>query len=278
MIKIVADSGCEINDALRSKVEINIEKAPLTLQLEDKVYIDDDNLDVSQYIDSMDKCETLAKTAAPSPEYYLNSFKEEGSIFAVTLSSKLSGSYASAMTAKQMYLDEIGKKIIHVFDSMSASVGETLIVLKINELAKKGVKDIEIIENVTKFIDNMNTYFILEKFDNLVKTGRMDPFVAKIASMLSINPICTAEKGAIKLYDKARGYKKAVKKLVDIMLKEGSDFENKVLGIAHCKAIEKATLLKEEVLKRVNFKEILIFETSGLCSTYARSGGIIIAF
>ncbi len=279
MVKIIADSGCEFNEEVKAKYNLEVERAPLTLQLGDEIYVDDQTLDVSSYIDACDKSSTLTKTAAPSPEHYLEGYKNDLSVFVITLSAKLSGSFSSAMAARQMYFDDIGKKLIHVFDSLSASVAETVIAIKINELAHNGFSDNEIIEQVTKFIENMRTYFILDKFDNLVKTGRMDPLVAKIASVLSIKPICTAENGEIKLYDKARGYKNSMKKLVDAILKDNFNFEERILGISHCRAFEKAQQLKEEVLKRgINFKDILIFEMTGLCSTYARSGGIIVSY
>ena len=278
MIKIVADSGCELPQELKNAHDPNVEIAPLTLQIGDDIYIDDENLDVDEYILAMENYSGAPKTAAPSPQSFIDRFAGKDSVFMVTLSSKLSGTYNSAMTAKNIYLEEGKAKFAHVFDSLSASVAEYLIVEKILESSRNKLNNEEIVSTVNNFISSMKTYFVLDKYDNLVKTGRVKPYIARIASMLSIKPVCKALNGEIAMVDKARGTGKAIAKLVDIVCKEGSDFENKILAISHVKALEKATKLKEEVSKRVNFKKIVVLECRGLCSTYASRGGLILSF
>lgn len=278
MIKIVVDSGCDLPRELRARQDVPLEVAPLTLQLGDKIYTDDDGLDVSAFVDEMDKCPDTPKTAAPSPMQFLDMFKGEESVFAVTLSSKLSGSYNSAMTAKQIYVEEIGKKFIHVFDSLSASVGEMLVAMKIMEFMKAKKSNAEIIDDVNNFIKNMKTYFILEKYDTLVKSGRLNPYVAKIADLMNFKPICHGVDGFPALRDKARGNSKTFARLIAAMQKDGGDFENRVLGIAHVKALEKATALRDAVLKTIKFKDVIIVDASGLVATYAGREGLVIAF
>src|SRR3712207_1087693 len=84
--------------------------------------------------------------------------------------------------------------------------------------------------------------------------------------------------GTIRMVEKTRGYKKAFKRFIDIIGEEGSNLEQKVLGIAHCNCLERALKFKEEVLKRYNFKDIVVVEMSGLSTTYADNGGLVIAF
>lgn len=276
-VKIVADSSCDLSEDI--KKSLNIEIAPLILQLKDKEYVDDEKLDVMGYVKDMGMCEVAPKTSCPSPEEYMKKYEGEESVFIVTLSSKLSGSYNSAVLAKNLFLDEIGNKFIHVFDSLSASVGETLIALKINELSQKGIKEVEIVEIVTKYIHEMKTFFLLESLEHLAKAGRLNPIIAKVANMLSIKPIMGSTKeGTIRLVEKTRGYKKAFGRLLDIIGEEGDNLEQKVLGIAHCNCFERAEKFKEEVLKKYNFKDVFIVEMAGLSSTYADDGGIVIAF
>jgi DegV family protein with EDD domain len=276
-IKIVADSCCDLTKEM--KKEMNVELAPLELRLGDKTYIDDENLDIKQYIKDMAESPTPPKSACPSPEEYMRRYRGEGSTFVVTLSSQLSGSYNSAVLAKNMFLEEVSNKFIHVFDSLSASSAETLITMKIHEFAKLNFSDLEIVDKVTKYINEMKTYFILESLEHLAKAGRLNPIVAKIASMLSIKPIMGADNdGTIKLVEKTRGYKKASRRLIEIIGEEGKNLEEKVLGIAHCNCLEKALEFKEEVLKRYNFKKIVIVEMGGVSTTYADDGGLVIAF
>jgi DegV family protein with EDD domain len=276
-IKIVADSSCELSEDI--KKDMNIEIVPLNLMLEDKHFIDDENLDIKDYIRQMNACKTAPKTSAPSPHDFMKSYEGNESVFVVTLSSKLSGTYNSALVAKKMFLKEVTDKFIHVFDSLSASIGETLICLKINELAKSGNNEIEIVDKVTEYINEMKTFFLLESLEHLAKAGRLNPIVAKVASMFSIKPIMGSnDDGTIRLVEKVRGYKRAFKRMVDVIGEEGTKLEEKVLGIAHCNCPDRALKFKKEVLKKYKFKDIVIVETAGLSSTYADDGGLIVVF
>lgn len=276
-IKIVGDSSCDLSKDM--KEEMNVEIAPLTLQLGDKVYIDDETLDIKQYVKAMGQCETSPKTSCPSPEDYMKRFEGEESVFVVTLSNKLSGSYNSAILAKNIFLEEVSNKFIHVFDSLSASAGETIIAMKIHELSMKNFTELEIVDKITNYIKEMKTFFLLESLEHLAKAGRLNPFIAKVANMLAIKPIMGAtDEGTIRLVEKTRGYKKAFNRFLEIIGEEGSNLEEKILGIAHCNCLDRALSFKEEVLKKYNFKDIVIVEMKGLSSTYADDGGLVIAF
>jgi len=277
-MKIIVDSACDYKQEMAGD-GVNLDYVPLCLQVDGTHFTDDDMLDLDAYLAAMEDCKVAVRTAAPSPELYLDQFKKASTgAFAVTLSKHLSASYQNAMLAKQMYLDEIGDKFIHVFDSLSASVGETLVALKLDEFIKNNVANHEIVETVTNFIDNMRTYFILDKYDNLVKNGRINPAIAKIASFLSIKPICAADKGKIAMVDKARGSAKAIQKLIDIIAGEQIDFASRTLAIAHVKCRDKAVAFRDEVLARVPFRNAIIVETGGLCTTYAERDGLIVSY
>ncbi|MDI6618436.1 MAG: DegV family protein [Clostridiales bacterium] len=274
--KIIADSSCELTPEM--KKSMNIEIVPLTLRLEDKEYIDDDRLDVSQYIKDMKECKTPLKTSCPSPADFLNKFETGKSNFVVTLSSKISGTYQSAVTAKNIFTEK-NKNYIHVFDSMSASVGETLICMKINELVKNGMNEDEVTRNVNEYISSMKTYFLLENLEHLAKSGRISHLVAKVASVLDLKLIMGSNgEGGIRLVEKVRSYKKAFNRFLDACSENGVKLEEKILGIAHCNCPDRALKFKEEVKKRYNFKDIIIVGMSGLTSSYADEGGMVIAF
>lgn len=277
-MKIIIDSGCDVNSDLIEQKQMEVSSVPLSLQVNDSQYTDDETLNKSEFISKMEAKDVVVRTAAPSPQQFLEHLKEEGSAFIITLSSKLSASYQNAMLAKDIYLNEFGQKFIHVFDSLSASAGETVIALKLNELIKANIPETEIVEKVTSFIDGMRTFFVLERYDNLVRNGRINAHVAMIASALSIRPICAADKGTMVMADKARGIKNAFKKLVDIMAAEALDFENRVLAISHVECLEKAEQLKQQIMQRINFREVVIQEATGLCSSYAQRGGIVVSY
>ena len=278
MINLIVDSGCDVSKDVINHENCTLSYIPLNLQLEDKVFLDDETLDIEEYLTQMEQCPVGAKTSAPSPELFYERFKQSGNVFVVTLSSKLSATYQSAITAKDMYFEEYGKKFIHVFDSLTASVGEGVIAMKISELLKMGNHSMEeIVEQVNQYMKGMRTYFILDKYDNLVKTGRINPYVAKVASFLNVKPICGDQDGEIKMEDKARGYSKAVTKLVEMIKNTVHDHEDRVVAISHCKCYERAVALKDEVLKHLRVKDVVIHECTGVIATYANRGGVVLA-
>lgn len=276
-VKIIADSCCDLNDEIKRNTNISI--VPLTIEIEGKVYKDDETLNINDFLDVMRKSKECPKTSCPSPVDFMKQYNGDESVFVVTLSSALSGTYKSAVMAKDMFKEEIKEKFIHVFDSLSASVGETLVSLKIDELSKKGISELEIVDKVEEYIKEMKTFFMLNTLENLVKAGRISPIIAKVTSLISLKPIMAGtEEGTIKIQEKVIGAQKAFRRFVEIIGEQGVNLENKVLGIAHCNCLDKAIEFKNEVLKRYKFKDIIIVPTAGISTVYANEGGIIIAF
>jgi len=274
---IVVDSGCDVSQNIINSETCGISYVPITLQLGDSVYLDDDNLNIEDYLTHMEKSTEGVKTAAPSPGAFLEAYKKADNVFVVTISSKLSATYQSAMLAKNMYIEEYGEKFIHIFDSLSASVGQGVIAMKIAELVKSGLPNLEVVNQVNSFIKEIRTFFVLDKFDNLVKTGRVKPYVAKVASVLNIKPICGDENGEIKMVGKARGFEKAVKRLVQIIGESIPNTEARIVNITHVKSCDRAVALKDELLKNLKVKDVVITECKGVTATFGYRGGIVVA-
>ncbi|MCL2577330.1 MAG: DegV family protein [Defluviitaleaceae bacterium] len=278
MFNLIVDSGCDVSKEIIDGETCKLTHVPLNLQVGDKVYVDDENIDLDEYLEHMHATSTAVKTSAPSPSLFLEQFKAAGdNVFVVTLSSKLSATYQSAVSAKDMYIEEYGKKFIHIFDSLTAAIGEGAVAMKVAELCKKNLSPTEIVEQVNQYIKDMNTYFILDRFDNLVKTGRISPYIAKVASFLNVKPICWEQEGEIKMLDKARGYTKAASKLIQIIKDNTPDIESRVIAITHVKAYEKAIALKEDLSAALRAKDIIIMECRGITTTYANKGGVVVA-
>ncbi|SCL94364.1 DegV family protein [Sporanaerobacter sp. PP17-6a] len=274
--KIVADSSCDLNEEL--KKEMNISLVPLKIDIGEKCFIDDENLNIENFLYTMGNSKTGIRTSSPSPADFMKAYEGGDEIFVVTLSSQLSSTYNNAVLAKKLTLEST-KKFIHIFDSLSASIGETLVSMKIFELIQKKYDKYEIVRVAEEYIKEMKTYFILENLDNLIKAGRLHKIAGRIASLLSFKPIMGSDgSGNVKLFDNVRGAKRAFNRLVEIIGENGYKFENKILGIAHCDALEKAEALKAMIEKKYNFKEIIILKTGGLSSAYADKGGIVLAF
>jgi DegV family protein with EDD domain len=275
--KIVADSACDINEEIKRKTNISL--TPLNLTLDEHQYIDDENLDIKSFLEDMKNSPVAPKSASPSPAEFFKRYEDAENVFVVTLSSKISSTYSNALLAKDMFLENHPNIFIHVFDSLSASVGETLVSLKIYELAKNNLMNSEIVEKVNKYISEMKTFFIYDSLDHLIKSGRLNKLKGTLSSILSIKPIMgSSPEGTIDLVEKVRGANRAFNRLIEIIGEKGEQLEDKILGIAYCNCLEKALSFKEEVLKRYKFKDIIIVEMGATISSFADEGGILIAF
>ena len=274
--KIVADSCCDV--PLEFREDWGITTIPLIMTLDDKCFVDDEELDLSGYMQEMKNHKGRIGSASPTPQLYKTAFEGKHASFAVTISGNLSGSYNSAMLGKAM-AEEDGEADVHVFDSKSASAGEVLIALKIRKLISEGLQKTEIISSVERFIDEMKTYFVIENVDNLMKNGRLNKITGTIISALGIKPIMGADgSGNIALFSQARGYAKIIDKLANTIKESGKSTEGESMVITHCNNPGLAERLMNAIKERYNFKEILVFPTKGLSSMYVNDQGVIMAF
>ena len=275
--KIIVDSCGEFTQKMKESGKFI--SVPLTLQVGGKEIIDDSTFNQKEFLKEVAECPECPKSACPSPEKYRESCEgEEENIYMVTLSANLSGSYNSAVLGKELYLEERPGKNIHVFNSKSAAIGQTLIALKIQECEEKGMPFDEVVETTEKYIREMRTYFVLENLETLRKNGRLSFVKAFVASALKIKPVMGEDgEGNIIQIDQTRGINKALMKMIDYVEKNVKNPEEKVLGITNCNCLERAEILKEELMKRLQVKDIIICDAAGVSSMYANDGGVIIA-
>jgi len=274
--KIVVDSCCDLPEELKN--DSRIQRIPFVLQIKDRHIIDDDTFDQLDFIKSVAESEECPKSACPSPDLFMKAFDTDADdIYVVTISSKLSGCYNSAILAKSMYEeDNEGKKKIHVFDSRSACCGETQIAFRVMELAEQGKTFEEIVEDVENYRDGMNTYFVLDNLETLRKNGRLSGVKALVASTLSIKPVMCGIQGSIAQRGQGIGIKKALMRMTDLCVAEVKDPAEKTLMITHCNCYERAEVVKGMILAKTEFKKVVIVDAAGLSTMYANDGGIVV--
>ncbi len=274
--KIVVDSCCELPEELKHDPRYEI--VPLTLIVGDSYErLDDDGFDQKEFLQAVAECPVSPKSACPSPEKYMEAYRTDADhVYVVTLSSKLSGSYNSAVLGKNLYHETYGEKQIYVVDSRSASCGETQIAMQIARWEDEGMGYEEITEKIEKFTDEMHTYFVLDNLDTLRKNGRLSGVKALVASTLSIKPVMAGDQGSIVQLGQSVGIKKALAKMVDHVIRDVADPEKKCLMITHCNNLERANSVKKQILDKVKFRDVLIMDTAGISSMYANDGGVIV--
>ena len=275
--KIVIDSCGELIE--RWEADPAIERAPLTLTVEGEDIVDDETFDQAYFLKKVAESPECPKSSCPSPERYRTAYDCDAEhIYAVTLSAELSGSYNSAVLGMNLLKENAPDKKIHVFNSRSASVGETLIALKIEECEQHGMEFEEIVETVENYINSQNTYFVLENLETLRKNGRLSNLKAFVATALKIKPVMGATpEGTIIQLDQARGMNKALMKLVDYVVEQTESSQEKVLAISHCNCRERAEMVKDAIVKRIPVKDVVLLDTAGVSTMYANDGGIIVA-
>ncbi|GAB6106171.1 DegV family protein [Fusibacter bizertensis] len=279
MYKIVADSSTDVDQSFLKEFPVTL--IPFKLYLDDKEYVDDENLDVDGFVSDMKKITATPKSSCPAPNDFLEHFEgEEDEIYIVTISSHLSGTYNSAILAKNIYNSENpNKKFIHVFDSLGAAAGETLVARQIHELKKLGYTKEKLIESMSVFIKEMKVIFISESLNNLIKNGRISKWKGLIASTLNILPIMSSDgNGEIKLLEKVRNSNKAYLRLIEIMQTELIKSGRKIVAITHVGNPERAEQIAAGVGTLKTVEEIINVKCAGLSSLYADSKGIIVAF
>lgn len=273
---VVMDSCGELTEQM--KADERIIRAPLTMQVDEFHFVDDDTFDQADFLKKVAQSPNCPKSACPSPDYYKEAFaKSSDHAYAVTLTAELSGSYNSAMLAKDLLQEERPEMKIHVFNSRSASIGETLITRKIQELEAAGMSFEAIVETVEAYIDTQKTYFVLENLETLRKNGRLSNIKAFLASALKIKPVMGATpEGTIFQLDQARGINKALVKMVEYVAEQVENPGERVLAVSHCNCPERGVMVRDAILEKVKVKDAILLDTAGISSMYANDGGVIV--
>ena len=276
--KIIVDSCGELT--YRMKKSGVYETASLSMEVDGDIIVDDENFDQADFLRRVEASPECPKSSCPSPERYMELYGgDEERVYAVTLSSELSGSYNSAQLGRKLWMEEHGEsgKKIYVFNSRSASVGETLIGLKIQECEENGLGFEETVSTVESYIEEQHTYFVLENLDTLRKNGRLTGIKSFVASALNIKPVMgSTPEGTICQLGQARGMKRALAKMADQIVKEGKTTKDKILAIAHCNCPERAREVERMLLDKIRVKDSFIVDTAGISTMYANDGGIIV--
>lgn len=245
---IITDSSCDLFDLKKQDSEINFSSTPFTINIGNRDFVDDSNLDVCEMVQAMIDSREVSKTACPSPEVWYEQFKKADCSIAITISSQLSGSYNSANSARNMVLEEFPDKKIAVIDSRSAGSEISLMVEKIYKCIEEGHDFDYVVKMIKKEMQYSHIIFALTSFDNLIKNGRMSKLTGFIACKLGFWGIgIGSEQGTIAIKEKVRGSKKAVNAILRDIKERGSHVHT--IFISHCENDKFAEDLKNNILR-----------------------------
>ncbi len=274
-IRIVTDSSCDLNKDIIERY--NIEIVPLNVAFGDDVYADGE-LEKDKFYKMMDNFSTLPKTSCPSPERFMKSYEGDvDNILVITLAANLSGTYSTAVLAKNMFEEEYPNKKVEVIDTETGSIGQGLLVVRAAKLAEEGKSLSEIVDAIESLKKEIVFYGSLETLENAIKGGRINPLAGKLINALNFKVIVKIGNGEVKPYDKARGDNNSLKKVVENVSNSIQDGKVRSLAIAHANCLEKALKVKEMMLKNHNFDEITISELGSVMGTYTSKGAVLIS-
>lgn len=271
--KIVADSSCDLTKDYIQDREVGFDIAPLSILVNNNSYIDNENIDIQNMLEDISSTNTKATSSCPNPAEYIQKYADAENIFCVTISSKLSGSYNSACLAAR----ECPNQKILVIDSKLTSGAMILIIDELYRLIKQGLSFEEISDAILQYRDERKLFFSLDKFDNLVKNGRINKAIAFIATILKIKPLLYGSEGEIKILQKVRTRKAVITRLIEYISELDIDFNQRECIITHCFDEEIATLIESHLKNSCSFRKIRILPMRGLCSFYALEKGIIVS-
>lgn len=272
-MKIVSDSASNITGL----EDVKFASVSIRVLTEKKEYVDDSEASVAAMVEELSVYKGKSRTSCPGPGDWIKAFDGEDEIFVTTITSGLSGSYNSALVAKQQYEGENPGKKVYVIDSLSAGPEIGLTIYKLRDLILEG-KDFDTIsQEIMEYKKKTMLSFSLENLTNLANNGRVNLAVAKIVGFVGIRLVGRASvEGTLQPTDKCRGEKKALVTIMNNMKKFGY-IGGKVL-IDHCQNPDAAAELKTMLQAEFEGADIRIGTNKALCSFYAEKGGVLVGY
>ncbi len=276
-IRIITDSSCDLPQRILD--EYNIGVVPLHILIDEVNYVDGVEISHEEYYEKCAVAKNLPKTSQPSPGDISNliqeSLKEYKHVLSVNLSSVLSGTYQTVSMVK----NSIGEAVT-TFDTRNGSIGVGMQVVRACELVQKGLSVSEIIKELTVYRDSLDVLVYLETLENAVKGGRVSRVQYFAASMLNVKPVVFIDKedGYVKVKEKIRGEKKALRYIINAIKEKNIDFSDRVIGVTHAGCLDRANELINMLKEEIQPKEILLHSMGPVIGTYAGAGAVYVCF
>lgn len=277
MVKIITDSTADFTAA--EAAELGIDIVHLRTRFGDEEYIDGVDITPHQFYEKLVESDVLPTTSQPSPAEFEAAFasalEEAGEVVAITISSALSGTYQSAVIAAETFGDRV-----RVVDSLSASIGEQVIVRRAAQLAAEGLSAAELAGRIEAERGDVCVLALLDTLEYLKRGGRISAAAAFAGGVLSIKPVVTLRDGAVALVGKARGSKNGGNLLNQLVEKHGIDFSMPYLlgytGLSDALLTKYAADHAE--LWRSYTEELPVTAIGSVIGTHGGPGAIAVAF
>lgn len=273
-IRILTDSASEIT----APFPANLTVMPLSIRFGEEEYLDGVNITHQEFFEKLTAAKELPKTSLVPPtdfEAAFNRAAENGeTVIALLLSSKLSGTYQSAVLAAE------GRDNVYLIDTLNATLGQQILVLYALRLADSGKSATEIVAEIERVKPHAHLLGMTDTLEYLRKGGRISGTIAFVGGMLSIKPVLTLQDGAIIMLGKARGSKNGNNFLIKEVEKNGVNYDLPIcLGYTGLSdALLQRYIEDSRALWDGKVENLPISTVGATIGTHVGPGAIIVAF
>ena len=271
-IKIVCDSSANVYEM----ENIACISVPLKIICGNREFVDDENLDTTDMTEFLKKTRERSSTSCPNVQDWLGAFEGANEIYAVTITSNLSGSCAACMQAAREYEESHPGAKVCVLDSLSTGPEMHLIMEKLREHIAEKLSFEQIKEKIKDYMQRTHLLFSLQSLTNLARNGRVNPAVAKVCGVLGIRVVGKVTDGRLDPQAKCRGEKRSIQEMIKLMGEMG--YNGGKVRICHVVNPEGAESMAKQVLEKWPGVDLVIRPARGLVSYYAELNGLLMAF
>ena len=261
MLRIVTDGAVDMPAEWYEEFEIN--RIPINVHFGEKTFLQDVELSLDEFYKLVDeKKMAFPKTSQPSPhqfaEYYKKIAKPGDTILSIHITSKLSGTYASAVAAVDEVKDMF--KVVPV-DTLGGSIGTGFMCRTARQMERAGKSVDEIVQHLESIRGKVQIILTLDTLEYARRSGRVGTLSAALASVLNVKPIALLKDGVVEMVDKVRTRKVALERVLE-MAKNAYGDQLVYLGVVHARDLASGQALMEEAKKRFNVKDTVLTDLS----------------
>ncbi len=278
-IKFILDSAADMPEELTDKYDIDV--FPLYIHHGDKQYKDGIGITSKEVYENMKDGEVY-KTSQVAVNDFMEKFEEyakkDKTVIYPAFSSELSGTFQSAVLAKNKIKEKYPDFDITIIDTKSASMGVGLALYNVlQEMEKNNLNKKEIIEKIKYYAEHMEHIFTVEDLDYLVRGGRLNKISGLVGGILNIKPIIEVENGKLEQLEKKKGSKKVRKRIIELFLEKGTNIAEQNLAILHANSKKKAEEFKSEIEEKTKYKSVIFSDIGAVIGAHTGPGtyGII---
>jgi DegV family protein with EDD domain len=276
MIKIVTDSTAYLPEATVRQHDIRV--VPLYVHFGEEAFREGIDLSDEEFYARLKKAPALPTTSQPSAGEFHQVFEEliqaGHEIVTLTISSKLSGTWNSAMAAKEM----LQEADISIVDTYSTAVGLHLMVNAAIEAAAAGATRQEVVERIEEIKPKMHLWFVVDTLEYLAKGGRIGNARAFMGTLLKVKPILALQDGAIEPCEQVRSKRKAQARMVEIAEEcVGSNGPQAKVAVLNALVPEEAEALGQELVERLGCAPPLLGDLGPVIGTHTGPGVVGLA-